>query len=303
VVFSTSTANNYVAAVVTEDFTKGGDWDRNRTTFERIGTGWTNKFNNYPLDWDNYYYQSVSLRNLEPISELQRNAGNLQRLESSACMRAYGQSMYENKWRNFLVVTNTSTFSDGLLTVFEHSVASTTNDVNWMCLGPWPANIQGDGSCNINRLAASDWVLYNISAGGTYNLTTGSAHPVNVTVAYCLAEEQFSGHCSIVVSPALLAVVVICNAVKLASILLTLRLANFEPLASVGDAIKSFLNEPDMASVGKGALSATEVWAGLTNRLNTEPLSWRWEPQTFRRKAHFWGAAAGLQRWIWFIIL
>jgi hypothetical protein len=74
---------------------------------------------------------------------------------------------------------------------------------------------------------------------------------------YCLAERRASP-CSVQIASPFLTVVVLCNLLKLVCIVVMLyKTKNFQPLLSVGDAIASFLYEPDAITVGRGVRKAT----------------------------------------------
>ncbi|KAI8305602.1 hypothetical protein K4K59_012125 [Colletotrichum sp. SAR11_240] len=70
-------------------------------------------------------------------------------------------------------------------------------------------------------------------------------------ILYCLA-ESFPGNCKIQVSTTLLAIVILFNAIKVACLLTTAVFLKFEPLGTVGDAISSFLEQPDGRTANLG---------------------------------------------------
>lgn len=90
---------------------------------------------------------------------------------------------------------------------------------------------------------------------------------VTVEVDYCLA-ESYHGKCAAKISTPLLALVVGCNIVKVLVFCGTawVNMKSFKPLVTVGDAVKSFLKEPESGARGQGPLSVMDVVAGAEER-------------------------------------
>ena len=85
-----------------------------------------------------------------------------------------------------------------------------------------------------------------------------------------------------------MAVMILCNAVKVSCMVLLLCLQEFAPLVTIGDAIESFMLDRDMATQGM-------CWA---NRKTF--ISQQWEPSTkpWLRQRHLWFASASIRRWL-----
>ena len=68
-------------------------------------------------------------------------------------------------------------------------------------------------------------------------------------IQYCLSqpvEEQ----CQVQVSLVILVIVVACNTTKALCMLLTIRCQKSQPLVTLGDAIESFIQDPDLNTCG-----------------------------------------------------
>ncbi|KAF1344838.1 hypothetical protein BDV97DRAFT_373196 [Delphinella strobiligena] len=80
VFYSTTSANDYMAAIVTEDFVKGGYWNKTRATnlLEALG---------YSRDEE-----------LSTIVSLQNRTSDLERLGNAECIQAYGTSTLVSNW-------------------------------------------------------------------------------------------------------------------------------------------------------------------------------------------------------------
>lgn len=176
---------------------------------------------------------------------------------------------------NVLVVTNL-TRDDTLFATYAHSIdtdATGLNDQNWLC--SLPLHIQKACDTSVLLNGAEDWSITGYE-DATYlsNITRFLSHqpepyigsqngPKYVApVQYCLA-ETLEPHCTVAISTSLLSVVIVCNVVKACCLLFTLLInIRFNPLATVGDAISSFISHPDATTRGKGPLSALDVRRG-----------------------------------------
>lgn len=249
-IYSTISTNDYVAAIVTEDFVNGGSWNETKV---------------------NTTYNNV----LPQVQALQSKVSGLERLENAACIRAYGTSKLISNWMNVLVVTNL-TRNDTLFATYTHSIdtdGTGSHDQNWLCSLPLYSQKACDTSVLLN--GAEDWsitgyedstYLSNIIDSLTHQLEPYMGHrngPTYVApVQYCLA-ETFEPHCTVAISTSLLSVVIVCNVVKACCLIFTLLInIRFDPLATVGDAISSFISHPDGTTRGKGPLSALDVRRG-----------------------------------------
>ncbi|KAK5677181.1 hypothetical protein LTS10_010370 [Elasticomyces elasticus] len=243
VVFSTLSANDYQAALVTEDFLRGAWWNETRVLN-----------NNVPSGIGALSERNVNIGQLHVIQQ-EAVIGNLTRLDNALCLEAYATTMYESNWKNVLVVTNLA-LNDTFIQAFEHGPTKNQNDMLWLCDA---RNDPSVSTCNIGTLIAhpATWTIPN--ATQCQRLDEGcemfAAH-----IEYCLA-EPFQAQCTAQIATPLLIVVIIFNAVKVICIAMTAFGAD-EPLVTVGDAIASFLAKPDALTQDHGAISAGDVWSG-----------------------------------------
>ena len=86
-------------------------------------------------------------------------------------------------------------------------------------------------------------------------------------IEYCLAQRT-EEHCEIRLQLTLLGVVIACNTLKVACFIATLLVRDFAPLATVGDAIASFMTDPETLAEHKGPISAAEVHGKDTESWN-----------------------------------
>ncbi|KAK9415401.1 putative DUF6536 domain-containing protein [Seiridium unicorne] len=107
-------------------------------------------------------------------------------------------------------------------------------------------------------------------------------------VQYCLARIGSPQTCGVTVSSSLLGVVALLHLATFCSIATVLSRTQFEPLATLGDAIRSFLRYPDSTTKSACLLSKKDVRGG------------RWgysEAKYFAPSAHFWMFTPSLPRW------
>ncbi|EQB43346.1 hypothetical protein CGLO_18004 [Colletotrichum gloeosporioides Cg-14] len=224
VIFSTISSVDYQAALVTQDFLKGASWD----------TELANQTGNM-----------LGLPNMNQLKEIQKSAeaGTLTRLDNSQCIQAYQNSQYESSWKNLLLVTSVSS-NESILQVWAHEAQNPEISENWLCHG------DGHDGCNFNDMVshASSWKIEGVCRAKSFNETCES---FDAPILYCLA-ETFPGNCKTQVNTALLAIVILFNAIKVACLLTTAFSNKFEPLGTVGDAISSFLDQPDDRTANLG---------------------------------------------------
>ena len=80
-------------------------------------------------------------------------------------------------------------------------------------------------------------------------------------VQYCLAQPVGNPQlqCTVSISTNILVAVIICNCVKALCFLVTLFASDFQPLATVGDAIESFMDRTDPVTTCWGPISIFDV--------------------------------------------
>ncbi|EAQ92466.1 hypothetical protein CHGG_00701 [Chaetomium globosum CBS 148.51] len=128
------------------------------------------------------------------------------------------------------------------------------------------------------------------SGGIVTNPISGLA-PERSSILYCLAQPAPAPTCEVNLNAPLLGTVALLNSIALVATaaLLFKRPSSFRPLATLGDAIASFLEDPDPTTQGACLLSKTDIWRG---RWPLEAAKY-WVPQT-----HYWFRSVSLPRWM-----
>ncbi|KAF6781993.1 hypothetical protein CMUS01_16744, partial [Colletotrichum musicola] len=91
--------------------------------------------------------------------------------------------------------------------------------------------------------------------------------------AYCLA-EPFRQQCDLEVYAPFIVTVIVCNAVKTATMLALFFVARGRSLNTLGDAITSFLKRPDLSTKGFGAYDYRPMLTLWEANAQPEPLMW-----------------------------
>jgi hypothetical protein len=266
VVFTTFSARDYNVALVTPEFITGGSWNKSA----------------YPG------HQSAVLQHL------QDSVGQLEKLPTFGdCISTYTGSDNAANWGNLLIVTFLAS-EDTVLAM--RSMGSTSSPVwadNFMCGEFRNLTVQQSTvNCAISHTEQCNLL------GDDTEACTGFAGAAQVD--YCLA-QTLPPKCTVRLSTTVLAIVTICNLLKAIVMLLT-AMCGFTPLANIGDAIASFLDEPDPAMEGQGPLAVFDVrngeWKNRAAKLQTHP--------EFERRIHYWSHAVSMglvSRWILFASL
>jgi len=108
--------------------------------------------------------------------------------------------------------------------------------------------------------------------------------------------ERTDEQCKLQFSTVILSIVIICNFVKALCMLLVFFQRDFYPLATIGDAIQSFMQEPDPCTCGI-------CYAGIRYIVGQTKLHRPWHtgvprPLKWRLEKYRWWRVASLTRWI-----
>ncbi|KAI0838795.1 hypothetical protein F5Y06DRAFT_44611 [Hypoxylon sp. FL0890] len=135
--------------------------------------------------------------------------------------------------------------------------------------------------------------LIRTSEPGT-SLTTFTSNnndiiaPDGSHVRYCLARPSAPETCSVNLSGSILGIAVLLNLATLIGMAIILARSSFEPLATLGDSIRSFLRHPDPTTANACLLTKSDVQKG----------DWAFsEAQFFVPSNHYWFRTPSFPRW------
>lgn len=118
----------------------------------------------------------------------------------------------------------------------------TNDDGDWLCSGTRRKN-EMRASCNA-AIARKE-----VATTGTWSLSPDTYPGVSYPIDYCLSEENVPQRCELRYIPALQYLVAICNAIILLCMVGTIRMLSSGKdsiFATIGDAVVSFLDRPDV---------------------------------------------------------
>ena len=207
-----------------------------------------------------------------------RNVPTWNNLSNDACIQAYFKP-YTVGHGDVIAMTSNLNATVPLLFAWEASTFSTTDIMNqeWMF-----SAISGQPYVNQLRAKASSWTLDDVR-----DLSDNYTYSQQYKVDYCLS-QPVPEQCKVQLSLVIIAVVIICNAIKLCCMLVILWKKQSTPLVTIEDTIESFMLEID-------STTRDMCWANKRTFTNQ-----RWEPSArpWLRQRHFWFASASARRWI-----
>ena len=232
-------------------------------------------------------------------------ANELERLESKACIQAYGRDFVSDRRDLVLIVSNLSA------PLFLRSTQYPLDDpYNWICTAEkfQPENLYFT-PCDLNPVIANvdRWTYNPYPYGVTVanNTTTYIEYGTNTHIEYCYSQRT-TEHCQLQFSIKIMVVVIIANFLKLLCMSYTVWSHKIPTLVTVGDAISSFLQEPDPATVGRCTLSKRDFdkdgkrskWVSdKRNGRNGSYQSVPSQPEPWKEQRCRWLQAASKTRW------
>jgi hypothetical protein len=215
------------------------------------------------------------------LSRAQADIDNLRKLDNADCIQAY-TNILNSEWGSVLLVTSMHG-TGNVINYWSHTPGR--NDMTWICT-PSSAN---SFSCNGAPIAdASNWTISGDQACFYNRSFCGPNYLQPAPILYCLAQPT-TPHCTLRLAPDLLLIVLLLNIIKAVCLSVTLAIRRFEPLATIGDAISSFMSHPEEITADMGPVSAAAVRKGQSRsyehvQSGTVERSYRWASATSRTR-------------------
>ena len=210
----------------------------------------------------------------------------LTKLDNAACISAYAQPL-QSAWGNVIVVLDNGEPSNAILDVWYESIPqpidSNQDSYRWICTG-----LIGEASGDqcLFHVAA---LRANSTAWIVPGFQTNKMGSEGAPVKYCLGEsvpESYSLEFSLG-----LAVFVTCANLFKAIVMCFIAFGIKErPLMTIGDAISSFMEQPDHFTDNMCLLSKAKA--------EQNPRRWSAKPSFYKDKRKRWFNASSLRRWI-----
>lgn len=233
-----------------------------------------------PFDLSIFPKDSIAYGNISGVAnvlqEYQKNQTSLVELENKKCVETYTAPMFS---------------TSDLLLVSTHS--NSTNSVLYLDLdvdSPLSSPLSSRGGCEFPFFGDCDpsGIIANFQHWPPMYTPPALANDTHAYVQYCLSKSE-EAHCKLQFSLAIMVVVMICNLIKTICMSLIAWKQDPEPLVTLGDAIASFLDRPDLITeghciVGKTRFEDSRSWDLILSR---------WDPKRLR-----WFRAASRRRWL-----
>lgn len=222
---------------------------------------------------------SASLDSLEIIAHtLQDKKSSLQNLASEDCIGTYAAGFVSSRANVLVVSSFNSNASNSIQSVWSSQINGASDTSPWFCLNE---------PCNSNN---------------TSNVATQGLQETDVD--FCLS-ETVEEHCRVQFSGAIMALVIVCNLCKMLVMGYISWKRPTEPLVTVGDAVASFLDQPDLTTIGN-CLAGKERFerANPSGPIGGRSLG-NWGQVTMRCnfEASYWFRAVSMKRWTLLSIL
>lgn len=253
-VFDTLAIQEYAFYVVSEEFISGAPFNISRQLLRPFVL--SGPYNISWADFPQYYTAQL---------EILRGSDSdvkIKEMTVKECILAYGNGLGNSKYKDVAAVSSINNATDSLL---YFSPVHYWNP--WFC-----DNYQGvHGDCDVDEAVkhAQDLTL--------------TGYPID----HCLVQEM-DEKCMLQLSLPIMLVVIMCNLIKLICMVYTLTGERSQPLLTVGDAIASFLNEPD----------PTTKHICLADRFFFQKKGWQAKMLTWKPERHRWYRAASIMRWL-----
>ncbi|EXJ70327.1 uncharacterized protein A1O5_06395 [Cladophialophora psammophila CBS 110553] len=285
-VFISTSSNNYAVFTVDRTFLESNSTNG----VDYVDVSYILRSGIQPAGVENM--PAISIPELASQLHGDANSKKLVNLTTEECRTAYIKT-FQSAYRNVLLVSDSNVGID----VVDNGSSNVVSFLNaefvsnfkcggtqafaWAC---WP-----EDSCDLP--CDDPKILKQTMSNSTWA-------PLGPPVQYCLAEPS-QEQCSLRFSMDIAILVVVLNFVKLVMMALTALTAfgsNDPPLLTMGDAVASFLENPDPASKGMCLLSASKI-KKMCRSLLYQPASQSTALYSGNVR-HRWSKAVSLRRWL-----
>jgi len=215
-------------------------------------------------------------------------SGQLDRLENAECLAAYAQAFQSSRSHIILVQDGgPGTLQSGDVgRIFRGSYSfggtcGATQAFYWMCDG------QSSGFC-----VPCEEVLLGAKADPSSWKVLGRP------VKYCLSERA-PDQCKVHFNTTIAVIVNSINAAKVAAFILLFFMIQSPPLLTLGDAVASFMENPDETTRGIGVVSKSD----FASEAGTEHRIWPTRPKPWAQSRERWLTAVGVTRVVLSVLL
>ncbi len=226
----------------------------------------------------------------ENLQAYQKNQRSLVRLENKACSKAFTAPMISST-SALLLISDYSNSSDSLIGYGYRDPRLIFGDPSHVSYG-WTRSYGLSENIKVSETSKDHETLsLNIVEpvdGSEYLYRTTESR-----IQYCLTKPD-EEHCRLQFSLAIMIIVITCNLLKTICMSIIAWKQDREPLVTLGDAVASFLDRPDMTTKGNCIVGKTRFKGSK---------SWDFFQSRWGRKRLRWFRAASSRRWLFCNIL
>ncbi|KAL1646103.1 hypothetical protein SLS58_003523 [Diplodia intermedia] len=304
VVFANIQANEYQVIPATPDFLDGATYKTAGLVPEHI---WTRNStgDQVPVDVGNYT-RSLVANATELRDKIQRREIKYENMTAEWCVKNYAQQ-FLSSYGNVLVIQDEIDFNgfEGRNTTFGSfscvldGIQQKKGDSSTSCLTSIPFHSAPD------VFPAWDWQCpppwQDNCTQVDYDVLESQPNwaPYGSPARYCLA-EVVDEHCRLQFSFAIAGAVIACNIIKTLCMGYIVWKYRQTFLATIGDAIASFLDEPDPETKDRCLYSRPvfeKEWEWMRHNELRDPKAVAVEPERYSSRRPFWGRAVSKTRW------
>lgn len=208
--------------------------------------------------------------------------GRLEKLENAACITAYATGFVSSRGTLLLVIDDVDN-PENKSYISEEHVLNPNYDVDFDTFGWICGGIDTPNPCQDQKLADV------IAKNATNWRPSYNTWEVGKKVSYCLSQIT-PQHCKLQLSLPLLLIVSSFNFAKVVLMMVVALSLKERPVLSLGDAISSFLENPDGTTRGMCLFDKDIV--------KSQSKPWAPRPLVWHPQRRFWFAAASVRRWV-----
>ena len=210
------------------------------------------------------------------LQDYQKNQSSLTKLGNKACVEVYRAPTISTN-SDVLLVTTHSNHTNSLLYYSLHHESSLLVPTDGICTWGFYGT-----TCNLSEVTSNP---QNWSAsiphvtGHLFDSPLPTQMPlIETNIQYCLS-KRVGEHCTLQFSLAIMIVVITCNMLKTICMSIIAWKQDPEPLVTLGDAIASFLDRPDVKTegsciAGKNQFEDSRSWGLLLSRWDLKQMRW-----------------------------
>ncbi|UPL01746.1 hypothetical protein LCI18_012680 [Fusarium solani-melongenae] len=219
---------------------------------------------------------------------LKSSIGDFDKLPVDECLSTYRRNLLSTRGDVILVLDTNIPYiwNNNSLPVEINPLQVQPPSKNWMCnldsVSGRAVSLQAwDWECDTAAIKSENWTIkFDIQ------LDAGLKPLQSVRVDHCYSKPTHE-HCKVVVNLPLLGGVIACNFVKLIGLALTWLYLEKRPLLTLGDAVDSFLTNPDPATDKRHLMS----------KVSGKKLSWEPGPRAWLPQKRRWATAVSWRRY------